>query len=78
MNWKYSAGPVARGRKRVGSALVFSVVPASLAFVFSPQHSDFCLSSMVSAAHFPVDLIKNILPKAMSGKIRFIGLKAYI
>lgn len=74
MNWKYSAGPVARGRKGVGSALVFSVVPASLAFVFS----DFCLSSMVSAAHFPVDLIKNILPKALSGKIRFIGLKAYI
>lgn len=75
MNWKYSAGLVARGRKGVISALDFSVVPASLAFVFSPQYLDFCLFSMVSALHFPVDLIKTFYQKQCLGRSGLLGLK---
>lgn len=74
VNWKYSAGLVARRRKGVGSALDFSVVPATLAFVFSPQHSDFCLFSMVSAAHFPFDMIKTFYQKQCRGRSGLFGL----
>ena len=75
MNWKYSAGPVARGRKGVGSALDFSVVPAKMAFVFSPQYSGFCLFSMLSAAHSPVDMIKPFYQKQCWGRSGLFGLK---
>lgn len=75
VNWKYSAGPVARGRKGVGSALDFSVVPAKMAFVFSPQYSDFCLFSVLSAAHFPVDMIKTFYQKEHQGRLGLFGLK---
>lgn len=75
MNWKYSAGLVARGRKGVISALDFSVIPVTLAFVFSPQHSDFCLSNMRSAAHFPVDLLKTFYQKQCLGRSGLLGLK---
>lgn len=42
---------------------------------FSPQYSDFCLFSVLSTAHFPVDMIKTFYQKQHRGRLGLFGLK---